>query len=377
MITILSVFGTRPEAIKFAPVIRALEADPGRFESLVCVTAQHRQMLDQVMTTFGLSADFDLDLMQRAQSPADVSGAVLKALPGIIRKAKPDLLLVQGDTATTFASSFAAYLDRVPVGHIEAGLRTGNLDHPFPEEMNRILTTRVASLHFAPTASARSALLDEGVDESYVFATGNTVIDALLDTIDPAHRFDAPELSTLADDDRIILVTTHRRESFGAPMENTCRAVHALATANGPTRFVLPVHPNPRVSDPVRRMLGDVANIILCDPLEYRDFVNLMARSTLILTDSGGVQEEAPSLDVPVLVLRETTERPEGVDAGCARIVGTDTDSIVRAVTELLEDANLYNAMAQAGNPYGDGTAARRIVDIIAANTQPRAESIR
>lgn len=372
MIRVLTVFGTRPEAIKFAPVLRALEADPQRFESLVCVSAQHRQMLDQVLGTFGLSADFDLDLMQQAQSPADVAGAILKTLPDIIRRTAPDLLLVQGDTATTFAAAFAAYLNRVPVGHVEAGLRTGNLDHPFPEEMNRILTTRVATLHFAPTPSARAALLAEGVAAKDVFVTGNTVIDALLGTIDPGHVFGTPELSALAADDPVILITTHRRESFGEPMKNACRAIRALAESHAGHRFVIPVHPNPNVRDPVQRMLGDIPNVILCAPLDYRDFVNLMGRSRLILTDSGGVQEEAPSLDVPVLVLRETTERPEGVESGCAKLVGTDTESIVRAATELLEDEDRYAAMARIDNPYGDGSAAGRIVDVIAARIKPR-----
>jgi UDP-N-acetylglucosamine 2-epimerase (non-hydrolysing) len=372
VIRVLTVFGTRPEAIKFAPVLRALEADSKRFESLVCVSAQHRQMLDQVLGTFGLSADFDLDLMQQAQSPADVAGAILKTLPDIIRRTDPDLLLVQGDTATTFAAAFAAYLNRVPVGHVEAGLRTGNLDHPFPEEMNRILTTRVATLHFAPTQSAQAALLAEGVAAKDVFVTGNTVIDALLGTIDPGHVFDAPELSALTADDPVILITTHRRESFGEPMENACRAIRSLAGTYASHRFVIPVHPNPNVRDPVQRMLGDIPNVILCAPLAYRDFVNLMGRSRLILTDSGGVQEEAPSLDVPVLVMRKTTERPEGVASGCAKLVGTDTDSIVRAATDLLEDEDRHAAMARVDNPYGDGSAAGRIVDVIATRIKPR-----
>jgi UDP-N-acetylglucosamine 2-epimerase (non-hydrolysing) len=325
------------------------------------------------MDAFSLSADFDLDLMRQAQSPADVAGAVLQSLPDIIRQAEPDLLLVQGDTATTFSSAFAAYLARVPVGHIEAGLRTGNLNHPFPEEMNRILTTRLASLHFPPTSSAGAALRAEGVDESTIFVTGNTVIDALLASIDPAHKFTAPELSAIGSENPIVLITTHRRESFGAPMANTCRAIQTLAATYSDHRFVLPVHPNPSVRDQVQRVLSDVSNVVLCDPLKYRDFVNLMARSRLILTDSGGVQEEAPSLNVPVLVMRETTERPEGVDSGCAKIVGTNSESIIAATKELLEDADAYDAMARAVNPYGDGTAARQIVDIIANNIKPRA----
>jgi UDP-N-acetylglucosamine 2-epimerase (non-hydrolysing) len=318
------------------------------------------------MTTFAVSADYDLNLMRHGQSPAGVAGTILATLPGIIDKAKPNLLIVQGDTITTFGAAFAAYLNRVPVAHIEAGLRTGDLDHPFPEEMSRILTSRLASLHFAPTDSAKNALLAEGVDEARIFVTGNTVIDALLNCVDPSHEFTATDLKALRPDDPVILVTTHRRESFGKPLENTCRAIRKLAREYTHHQFVIPVHPNPNVREHVLRILSDIPNVTLCGPLEYVDFVNLMARSTLILTDSGGIQEEAPSLNVPVLVLRETTERPDGISAGNAKLIGTKTDAIVAATRQLLENKDAYMAMSRAANPYGDGSAARQIVAIIA-----------
>lgn len=366
MIRVLTVFGTRPEAIKLAPVIRALQDDSTRFLSRVCVTAQHRQMLDQALNTFGVKADYDLDLMRHGQSPACVAGTILTTLPAIIEKAEPNLLIVQGDTITTFAAAFAAYLSRVPVAHVEAGLRTGDLDHPFPEEMSRILTSRVTSLHFAPTVSAKNALLAEGVDEDRIFVTGNTVIDSLLMCVNPSHEFVASELSALRADEPIVLVTTHRRESFGKPLENTCRAIRTLAGEYSHHQFVIPVHPNPNVREQVFGILSDLPNVLLCKPLEYVDFVNLMARARLILTDSGGVQEEAPSLNVPVLVMRETTERPEGIASGNARLVGTKRESIIEATRNLLENKDVHAAMAHAENPYGDGTAARQIVEIIA-----------
>ncbi|MDJ0757870.1 MAG: UDP-N-acetylglucosamine 2-epimerase (non-hydrolyzing) [Woeseiaceae bacterium] len=368
---VLTVFGTRPEAIKMAPVIKALEAEPDKFVSKVCVTAQHREMLDQMMDVFQLSADYDLDLMREGQSPAQVAGTILSRLPDILNETKPDILLVQGDTMTTFAAGLSAYLARIPVGHIEAGLRTGNLDHPFPEEMNRRLTTQVAQLHFAPTDSARNALLSEGVSESDVFVTGNTVIDALLATIDSNHTFVSAELAALPEDREILLVTTHRRESFGKPLENICNAIATLAKRYSEYQVVLPVHPNPNVKSHVVKSLGDLENVTLCDPLEYRDFVNIMGRAKLILTDSGGAQEEAPSLNVPVLVLREVTERPEGVHSGASRLVGTDYDFIVANAIELLEDQEAYSRMAASANPYGDGTAAAKILKALGERLQP------
>lgn len=365
MIRVLTVFGTRPEAIKLAPVVRALEARPGEFASTVCVSAQHREMLDQAMQVFGVKPDFDLDLMRDSQSPSDVAGRLLSEMPRVLAAAQPDFVLVQGDTITTFAAAFAAYLHRIPVGHIEAGLRTGNPDHPFPEEMNRMLTTRVSALHFAPTTVAADALRAEGIEDTHIIVTGNTVIDALLSVIDADHAFAAGELTSVGADDEVVLITTHRRESFGAPLENICGAVRELARIHADHRFVLPVHPNPNVQSPVRAALGDVPNVILCDPLDYVDFANLMARSRMILTDSGGVQEEAPSLDVPVLVMRETTERPEGVSAGCSRLVGMDKARIVNAANAILGDARQHEQMARARSPYGDGAAASRIADAI------------
>ncbi len=361
MIRVLSVFGTRPEAIKMAPVVRALQA-ADQFESIVCVSAQHRAMLDQVLAVFGLKADHDLDLMTSGQSPADVTARVLQRLPPLLQQIRPDVLLVQGDTMTSFAAAFAAYLERIPSGHVEAGLRTGDRYQPFPEEMNRVLTTRLASLHFAPTTKARDALLAEGIPASDVHLTGNTVIDALLQTVKPNYSFRSPALSGLDPERRLVLITTHRRESFGAPLRSTCAAIRDLATRFPDLQFVLPVHPNPQVKQTVERLLCDIPGMYLIEPVDYLEFVHLMNRSYLILTDSGGVQEEAPSLGKPVLVLREVTERPEGVDAGTAVVVGTDRERIVAVASELLTSRAAYERMANAVNPYGDGQASGRIV---------------
>ena len=366
MIRVLSVFGTRPEAIKMAPIIRELEGRPSTFESLICVSAQHRAMLDQVLGIFGLEADYDFDVMTPGQTPAQVAARVLERLPEVLTTLGPDVVLVQGDTVTTFAGAFAAHLSRIPVGHVEAGLRTGNRYQPFPEEMNRVLTTRLASLHFTPTERARDALLAEGVDPNDVFLTGNTVIDALLQTLDTEHQFQDSRLADLDPSRRMVLVTTHRRESFGAPLRSICGAVAELAARFADTDFVLPVHPNPEVKRTVSDLLGSIPNVRLVDPVGYREFANLMARAYLILTDSGGIQEEAPSLGKPVLVLREVTERPEGVEAGTAAVVGTDTTRIVETATELLTVRSHYQQMANAVSPYGDGRAATRIVDVLA-----------
>ncbi|HEY9014313.1 MAG TPA: UDP-N-acetylglucosamine 2-epimerase (non-hydrolyzing), partial [Gemmatimonadales bacterium] len=329
MIRVLSVFGTRPEAIKMAPVVHALQNSPKRFESIVCVSAQHRAMLDQVLAVFGLKADHDLDLMTAGQSPAEVTARVLQHLPPLLKQIRPDVLLVQGDTMTTFAAAFAAYLERIPSGHVEAGLRTGDRYQPFPEEMNRVMTSRLASIHFAPTAQARAALLAEGIPATDVHLTGNTVIDALLQTVREDYDFQSPKLASLDPRRRLVLVTTHRRESFGAPLRSTCAAIRDLAERFPDLQFVLPVHPNPQVKETVERLLCDIPGMYLIDPVDYVEFVQLMNRSYIILTDSGGVQEEAPSLGKPVLVLREVTERPEGVEAGTAVIVGTDRERIV------------------------------------------------
>lgn len=349
-----------------APVVRALRDQPERFESLVCVTAQHRTMLDQVLEIFELKADVDLDLMVPGQTPAGIAAGILDRLPPLLRQVRPDVILVQGDTTTTFAAALAGFLERVPTGHIEAGLRTGDRWQPFPEEMNRVLTTRIAALHFPPTPAAREALLAEGVPAGDVFLTGNTVIDALLQTVDPAYRFRTPALAALDPARRVVLVTTHRRESFGAPLRSTCAAIRELAGRYPELQFVLPVHPNPEVKRTVEELLCDVSGMHLIPPVDYQEFVHLISRAHLVLTDSGGVQEEAPSLGKPVLVLREVTERPEGVLAGTARVVGTDQQRIVAAASELLDSPEAYARMANAVNPYGDGHASERILAALA-----------
>jgi UDP-N-acetylglucosamine 2-epimerase (non-hydrolysing) len=366
MIRVLSVFGTRPEAIKMAPVVQALQNAPDRFESVVCVSAQHRAMLDQVLDVFGLKADHDLDLMVAGQSPAGITARVLERLPALLRQIRPDVLLVQGDTMTSFAAAFAAYLERIPSGHVEAGLRTGDRYQPFPEEMNRVLTTRLASIHLAPTAQARTVHLKEGVPAADVHLTGNTVIDALLQTVRPNYSFRSPQLASLDPTRRLVLITTHRRESFGAPLQSTCAAIRELGRRHPDLQFVLPVHPNPEVKETVERLLCDLPGMYLIEPVDYVEFVHLINRAYLVLTDSGGVQEEAPSLGKPVLVLREVTERPEGVDAGTAVVVGTDRDRIVSVASELLTSRAVYERMANAVNPYGDGQASGRIVAALA-----------
>jgi UDP-N-acetylglucosamine 2-epimerase (non-hydrolysing) len=366
MIRVLSVFGTRPEAIKMAPVVTALQQAPDLFESRVCVSAQHREMLDQVLGVFDLKADYDLDLMTAAQSPADVVARVLQRLPSLLQQIRPDVLLVQGDTMTTFAAAFSAYLERIPTGHVEAGLRTGDRYSPFPEEMNRVMTSRLASIHFAPTPQAQATLLSEGVPAGDVHLTGNTVIDALLQTVREDYTFQLPQLASLDPRRRVVLVTTHRRESFGAPLRSTCAAIRELAGRFPELQFVLPVHPNPEVKATVERLLCDLPGMFLVPPVDYLEFVHLMNRAYLILTDSGGVQEEAPSLGKPVLVLREVTERPEGVAAGTAVVVGTDRDRIVSVASELLTSRDAYERMANAVNPYGDGKASGRILHALA-----------
>lgn len=345
-----------------APVVQALQSAPTRFASVVCVSAQHRAMLDQVLDVFDLRADHDLDLMTAGQSPAEVVARVLERLPPLLRQIRPDVLLVQGDTMTSFAAAFAAYLERIPSGHVEAGLRTGDRYQPFPEEMNRVLTTRLASIHFAPTAQARTTLLKEGIPEEDIHLTGNTVIDALLQTVRPDYSFRSPRLASLDPGRRLMLVTTHRRESFGAPLRSTCAAIRELAGRFPDLQFVLPVHPNPEVKQTVERLLCDLPGMYLIPPVDYVEFVHLMNRAYLILTDSGGVQEEAPSLGKPVLVLREVTERPEGVAAGTAVVVGTDQARIVGVASQLLTSRDAYQRMANAVNPYGDGQAGGRIV---------------
>jgi UDP-N-acetylglucosamine 2-epimerase (non-hydrolysing) len=370
------IFGTRPEAIKLAPVILALQDHP-RLTCHVCVTAQHRQMLDQVLDVFRIVPDTDLDLMEPNQTLGRFSARALEAVDRFLAGEMPDLVLVQGDTTTVFMATLAAFYRHVPVGHVEAGLRTGNLQAPWPEEANRVLTTRLASLHFAPTFVSRANLLREGVPDDAVVVTGNTVIDALYLALRKvqAVRPDIPGLpaAVLASwgDRPVVLITGHRRENHGPGFEAICRAIAELARRFPEARFVYPVHMNPHVREPVQRILGEggggggsqAHNVHLIEPLAYLPFIALLDRATVILTDSGGIQEEAPSLGKPVLVMRDTTERPEAVEAGTVKLVGTDYDAIVRETSRLLTDSAAYDAMARAHNPYGDGKATGRIVE--------------
>lgn len=377
----LCVFGTRPEAIKMAPLALMLAADP-RVDAKVCVTGQHREMLDQVLALFGVEPEFDLSIMRTGQDLTDVTTAVLQGMKSVLAEFKPDAVLVHGDTATTFAATLAAYYQQIPVAHVEAGLRTGNLYSPWPEEANRKLTGALAALHFTPTEASRANLLREGIDADSIMVTGNTVIDALLNTVsrlenDADLRAKAAEpLNGLTLGRRILLVTGHRRESFGGGFERICQALSEIARRYPKVDIVYPVHLNPNVREPVNRLLTDIDNIHLLEPLEYLPFVHLMSRSYLILTDSGGIQEEAPSLGKPVLVMRDTTERPEALEAGTVRLVGTDVNRIVREVGRLLDDANFYDAMHSAHNPYGDGEACARIVgslmSVLAGTTMKR-----
>jgi len=365
---ILTIFGTRPEAIKLAPVVRELERHPDRFISRVCVTAQHREMLDQVLELFGIVPDVDLDLMRPGQTPSQVAAAVLERLDAVLEAERPDWILVQGDTTTVMAASIAAYHRRVRIGHVEAGLRTGDKWQPFPEEMNRKLADHLADLLFAPTPRARQNLLAEGIPEERILVTGNTVIDALLQVAaqpwepppgHPLYKFEF-RISNF----EFLLVTAHRRESFGRPLHDICAALRALAR-RGDVRIVYPVHRNPNVWDVVHAELGAEPGVVLLPPVDYRALVYLLQACRLVLTDSGGIQEEAPALGKPVLVLREVTERPEGVEAGTARVVGTDPERIAAEAGRLLDDPVAYDAMARAVNPYGDGHAAERIVEAL------------
>ncbi len=363
------MFGTRPEAIKMAPVVKEL-ADDSFFEAKVCVTAQHRQMLDQVLDLFAIKPDFDLNLMRPGQDLSDITSNVLLGMREVYKEWLPDVILVHGDTTTTLAACLSAYYAKVKVGHVEAGLRTHNKYSPWPEEINRRITGAMTDIHFAPTEKACANLLAEGIAAHAVHITGNTVIDALLDVVDRV-RNDAA-LKTRFEDEfdfiepckQLILVTGHRRENFGAGFENICHALAQLAE-RGDVQILYPVHLNPNVQEPVRRILGNVHNVKLIAPQDYLPFVYLMDRSSLLITDSGGVQEEAPSLGKPVLVMRETTERPEAVDAGTVKLVGTNPDAIVREANRLLDDPAAYETMARAHNPYGDGSAARRICNFL------------
>lgn len=364
---VMLVFGTRPEAIKMVPMVQALTQHED-CEPIVCVTAQHREMLDQILDLFGVVPDYDLDLMQPGQSLSQLTARIIGQLEPVIAEAKPNAVVVQGDTTSTFCGALAAFYQNVPVGHLEAGLRTGDLRAPFPEEMNRVLTTRLATWHFAATETNRQALLNEGVPDERVFVTGNSVIDALLQIRDQIESGDvsletADLLGSISRP--YVLVTGHRRESFGGGFESICQALRSLAEQHPEIDIVYPVHLNPNVQEPVHRILDGVPNIRLMEPLGYEPFVALMSKSTFILTDSGGVQEEAPSLGKPVLVMREKTERTEGLDGG-VRLVGTDSDRILTESHRLLTDDAHYRQLAEAQNPYGDGKTSDRVVDLLA-----------
>jgi len=367
---ILSVFGTRPEAIKMAPLVKALENDEA-FDSRVCVTAQHREMLDQVLRLFEISPEYDLNIMKPGQDLYDVTANILSGLKLVLNEFKPDIVLVHGDTTTTFAASLAAFYQKVKIGHIEAGLRTGDLYSPWPEEANRTLTGIIADYHFAPTQMSKQNLLKERKKEESIFVTGNTVTDALIHVVQKIqnsksvqNKYDE-QFSFLNNEKKLILVTGHRRESFGGGFENICKAIAQIAEKHTDCEVLYPVHLNPNVQEPVKRLLTKVNNVHLIEPLDYLPFVYLMNRSHIILTDSGGIQEEAPTIGKPVLVMRDTTERPEAVRAGTVRLVGTSVDKIVSNINLLLENDSDYRAMSKAHNPYGDGNASNRIVNIL------------
>lgn len=369
-VKVLSVFGTRPEAIKMAPLVRALNVS-NHIQAKVCVTAQHREMLDQVIDLFGIYTDYDLNVMKHGQSLHDVSTSILLGLKSVLDEFMPDIILVHGDTATTFAASLAAYYQQIPVGHVEAGLRTGNLYSPWPEEGNRKLTTAIAELHFAPTLTSQKNLLNEGISSQDLVVTGNTVIDALLmiknrlDSDIKLTKSLALQFPQLQADKKLILVTGHRRESFGDGFERICEALAEIAITYPEIQILYPVHLNPHVREPVKRILSNLSNVFLIEPQEYLPFVYLMNQSHIILTDSGGIQEEAPSLGKPVLVMRDTTERPEAVLAGTVKLVGTNKNNIVKAVANLLTNEADYKRMSRAHNPYGDGKASERIINKI------------
>ena len=360
---VLSVFGTRPEAIKMCPLVLELRQRP-EFESLVCVTAQHREMLDSVLDSFGIVPDYDLDIMEVGQTLSTITSKILNLLGPVLREAAPDIVLVHGDTTTTFAGALAAFYEQIPVGHVEAGLRTFDPMSPFPEEMNRCMVGRLAAYHFAPTASNRANLEREAVTGK-VFVTGNTVIDAMRYTVND-HPFSAPALNTVDFTKKVVAMTCHRRENYGQPMENIFSAVAELAKAFPELQIVYPVHLSPTVQECARRHLSAAENILLTEPLDAMDMHKLMARSYMVMTDSGGLQEEAPALGKPVLVLRRETERPEAVQAGTVALAGTEQDTVFRMASELLTDTEKYAAMAHAVNPYGDGFACRRIADALA-----------
>lgn len=377
---IMLVFGTRPEAIKMAPLVKEFQKHPDTFQTIVCVTGQHREMLDQVLNIFDIRPDFDLNIMKQGQDLYDVTARVLTGMRDVLREAQPDVVLVHGDTTTSTAAALAAFYQQIPVGHVEAGLRTHNILSPWPEEMNRQITGRIASYHFAPTALSRQNLLQENVDDANITVTGNTVIDALywvVDRIKNDRSLDAEleevlrhagyDVNRLADGRPLVLITGHRRENFGDGFINMCTAIKQLTECYPNVDFVYPMHLNPNVRRPIHEVFGDdlsnLGNMHFIEPLEYLSFVYLMEKSTIVLTDSGGIQEEAPGLGKPVLVMRDTTERPEALEAGTVKLVGTDREKIINEVSTLLDNAAAYARMSQAVNPYGDGLACSRIVE--------------
>jgi UDP-N-acetylglucosamine 2-epimerase (non-hydrolysing) len=368
---ILFIFGTRPEAIKVAPVIKKLSVEKKYFEVKVCITAQHRYLLDQVLDLFSINSDYDLNIMEENQTLSDITTKTLIKLDNVLKKEKPDLVLVHGDTTTTLASTLASFYHKIPVGHIESGLRTYDKFNPYPEEMNRLLVDMMANLHFAPTLRAKKCLIKENINPKNIFITGNTVIDALNFVLKKKHIFSNYILKQLFNKKkllnkyRIILLTAHRRENFGIPIKNICYAVNEIVKNYPDVLFIYPVHPNPNITQPVKKILGNTERVYLTQPLDYFDLVNVMNKSYFILTDSGGLQEEAPSLGKPVLVLRRLTERPEGIIAGTVRLAGVEKSNIVKLVSLLLTDKKEYNKMSKAINPYGDGKASERITESI------------
>jgi UDP-N-acetylglucosamine 2-epimerase len=364
-VKVLTVFGTRPEAIKMAPLVKKMKEEPG-IQSILCVTAQHREMLDQVLELFELVPDYDLNIMKPNQTISQITSNVLMGLEEVFKQERPDIVLVHGDTTTTFAASLAAFYQQIAVGHVEAGLRTYDKYSPYPEEMNRVLTGRIADLHFAPTEKNRNNLLREAMPEEAIFITGNTVIDALLQVADKPYAFEDETLKQIDfEKKRVITVTCHRRENLGENMEHIFTAIRDIAAEFEDTEIIYPVHMNPRVREIAGKILGNAARIHLIEPLQYQPFSNLMARSYLIITDSGGIQEEAPSLGKPVLVVRKETERPEAVEAGTVKLAGVSRDTIYQMTKELLTDEEAYGRMARAVNPYGDGHACERIIGIL------------
>ena len=362
-IKLMTVFGTRPEAIKMCPLVLEMQKYPDFIEPIVAVTAQHREMLDQVLQLFAIKPDYDLNIMTAGQTLYDVTGRALAGLKDVLAEAQPDMVLVHGDTTTTFVGALASFYAQIPVGHVEAGLRTGNKFSPYPEEMNRKLTGAIADIHFAPTSTSKNNLLKENIDPAAIVVTVNTVIDALQTTVKADYRFtDSGLQKALAGGKRLILVTTHRRENLGEPMRHVYQALRKVLENHPDVEAIFPVHKNPKVREIVDEELGKLAQVHLIEPLDYEPFANLMAKVDIVLTDSGGIQEEAPALGKPVLVLRDTTERPEAVDAGTVKLVGTAYDDVLRETSLLLDDSKYYQSMAEAANPYGDGRACERII---------------